>query len=673
MDTSIRRADGVEGGLVRLLRTLGAFLAFFLALNGLALAHSTEEMDAIRLSLTTWAVGLLNGDTDQVASVLHESMTTNEGWDRSRYLLITGGSLEELPVTRVFLEFAYHEPVQSDIRVAPVVVYQSNDLLKFAYSLTFRLTAKGWKIIHISSDVPLPPELLAADLPEQHTLYPVAIRLRDQTSRRPVSARVHVRDQDGAYWPPEGHQKNIPIGWRQDVGRDVLIDGRVYAYVEPDFVLPVPLGRYEIEVWRGIEYEPETMEFEVTTSQVPTVDVELRRWSNVQELGWYSGDTHVHFLDARTAFLEAEGEDLNVINVLATKWGELITNVEDFTGAPDRVSKPGRIVYVNEETRHDYLGHTVLLNLKRLIYPLSWGEAGDAGVPRGVDYPPMAVQADRAHEQGGFVSWAHFPGPTGELAIDVALGKIDSVDVITWGDPRTPREDRPSSFDVWYGFLNCGFKLPATAGTDKMWNTQVVGIPRTYVKVKSPFSYEGWLEGIREGRTFVTTGPILTFAAAGKQLGETISAVQGDVVPVIAKVKSHIPVESIEIVQRGRVVARKDNPDQLKELTLEANVTVSGSSWIAARAVSSEILPYQKSWYVLREGIPLIAHTSPFYIDVEGSRQTSPEDAALFLEWIDKTLSWLETEATLLVEEERKEMEHLFRSAREVYLVQLED
>lgn len=518
-----------------LLAALGPFLTLYLALNGPLLAHSTAEMDGVRLSLATWAVGLLNGDIDQVASVLHEGMTTNEGLGRSRYLLISRERLEELPITRIFLDFAYHEPLQGDIRVAPVVTYQSHGLLKVAHSLTFRLTNEGWKIIYISTDVPLPSELLSVNLPEQHTLYPVAVRLRDEGTLQPVSARVHIRDQAGTYWPPEAHQKNIPKGWRQDVGRDVLIEGRVYAYVEPDFELPVPEGRYEIEVWRGIEYEPQTLEFEVTTSQVPTLEIRLRRWSNIQERGWYSGDTHVHFLDPRTAYLEAEGEDLNVINVLATKWGELITNVEDFTGAPDPVSRPERIVYVNEESRHDYLGHTVLLNLKRLIYPLSWGEAGDAGVPRGVDHPSMAVQADKAHQQGGFVSWAHFPGPKGELAVDVALEKIDSVDVITWGDPRVPRDDRPSAFETWYRFLNCGFRLPASAGTDKMWNTQVVGIPRTYVKLENAFSYDGWLEGIRKGRTFVTTGPILTFGAAEKGLGETISASPGDVVPVRAE------------------------------------------------------------------------------------------------------------------------------------------
>ena len=185
--------------------------------------------------------------------------------------------------------------------------------------------------------------------------------------------------------------KNIPTGWREDVGGDVKVDEKTYAYVGPDFTLPLPVGSYVMEVVRGIEYEPRTIHFEVSESQVPTLVVELQRWSNVMEEGWFSGDTHVHFLDPRTGVLEMKGEDLNVLNILATKWGELITNVEHFTGTPSPLSDSKHIVYVNEECRHGFLGHTVLLNLKRLVYPLTWGGPGE-GVRGGHDYPTMAQQ-----------------------------------------------------------------------------------------------------------------------------------------------------------------------------------------------------------------------------------------------------------------------------------------
>ena len=77
---------------------------------------------------------------------------------------------------------------------------------------------------------------------------------------------------------------------------------------------------------------------------------------------------------------------------------------------------------MSEETRHDYLGHTVLLGLKKFIYPFGWGPPL-TGVHGGYDFPTMAHQADKAHANGAVVAWSHLPHPHAELPIDVALGK----------------------------------------------------------------------------------------------------------------------------------------------------------------------------------------------------------------------------------------------------------
>ena len=648
-------------------------LVWFVAIliTTVAFAHTTPEMDGVRLALHTFAHGLLNTDANMLASVLHDDLRTNDGRDKDGFLESIEGKIIEVPATKVLLKYALHEHVGEDVRVSPVVMFQSGGIEKASMSLTLRQVDKEWKIVQISTGLPLPDELGDVVLPEQYELHNVRVRLWDDSTGQPTHARIHVSDGKGEYWPPEGHQKNIPRGWREDIGGDVVIDKKTYAYVRPDFTLPVAEGSYTIEVMRGIEYEPLSMKFAVTASKVPELDLKLKRWSNVRQEGWYSGDTHVHFLDPGNAILEARGEDLNIVNILATKWVELITDVEHFTGGPDPVSEKEHIVYVNEETRHGFLGHTVLLNLKKLVYPLTWGTE-DEGVLGGIDYPSMAKQADKAHAQGGFVSWAHFPTPKGEVAIDIALGKIDSVDLMTWGDAFGQDSTRPPASKTWYRFLNCGFRVPATGGTDKMWNSQVVGIPRTYVKVDAPFSYQGWLEGVRAGRTFVTTGPILTFSAGSKGLGETINAKGSDVITVRADVRSRIPVDKIEIVQGGTIVAVKENKKKSRELSFETKVTVGESSWIAARAYGSILLPYQSSRYVRREGIPLMAHTSPIYIDVAGKPIRSPEDATFFIKWVDEALDWVKTKANIPNVSKRQEMVDLFQQAKEVYLEQLD-
>ena len=646
-------------------------LRLFLILSSLLitpslLAHETPEMAGARLALYTWAHAMANADLEALKGILDEEMTFNERMPRDAYLESFGRTLAQVPDNKILLKYVHYEHVEGGVRVQPVIWTRGRGAFSSAFSLTLRQTAQGWTVWRISTgqNVVLPDELTAPDLPERYQLHPLAVRLRDADTGQGVCARVHVEDNQKRYWPPQGHEKNVVTGWREDVGRDVVVGDRTYAYVDPEFTLPLPEGRYTMELVRGIEYEPSTQNFEVSKDGCSPLDIRLKRWSHIEQEGWYSGDTHVHFLDPHTAMLEARGEDVNVVNVLATKLRELITSVSHFTGAPDRLSDSQNIVYVNTENRHGFLGHTILLNLKQLVYPLSWGGPQE-GVPGGIDYPPMAHLADEAHAQGGLVSWAHFPYPKGELAVDVALGKLDSIDLMTARDSFASRDNLLVPADVWYGFLNCGFRLPAAAGTDKMWNTQVIGTPRTYVKVNGKFTYQAWVDGIRAGRTFVTTGPMLFFTAGkGISPGGTIQARQGDLIDVKVRVSSRIPVDRIEIIESGKIVAVKQNVEKARDLLFDAKVQVEGSSWVAARASAAHILPNSA------RGIPIMAHSSPVYLEVKGSRCSSPRDAALFVRWIDEALKWVESKANIPDAGQKTEMVELFQKAKQVYLEQ---
>ena len=59
---------------------------------------------------------------------------------------------------------------------------------------------------------------------------------------------------------------------------------------------------------------------------------ELERALRWRERGWVTADTHVHFLSPQTALLEGAAEGVNVVNLLASQWGEMFSNVGDFDG-----------------------------------------------------------------------------------------------------------------------------------------------------------------------------------------------------------------------------------------------------------------------------------------------------------------------------------------------------
>ncbi len=130
-----------------------------------------------------------------------------------------------------------------------------------------------------------------------------------------------------------------------------------------------------------------------------------------------------------------------------------------------------------------------------------------------------------------------------------------------------------------------------------------------------------------------------------------------------AAVNSRLPIERIEIIRDGEVVAVQENDEGARELTFETEVPVEKSSWIAARAFSSESLPYN--------GVPVMAHTSPVYVEVDGQPRVSPEDAAFLADWTDRAIEWARSEARFQFEAQREEMITLFERAKSIYLLQM--
>ena len=612
-----------------------------------------------RQAMVAFAYAAAVADGEAVAAVLHDSLTTSWGATKSDLVAqVTGSRKWQM---RFELRYAVFTEESSRTLASPVIQYGPTH--RYAHAFELVRDGQNWLIVRIDMGVEMPLELQESDRrnPEHHLLHPVTVRLRDQKTSAPVFARINVTDASGEYWPPEGHMKKVDTAWNPEVSGDAMIGGKSFAYVGPDFSLPLPIGSYEMEVVRGMEYEPRTIHFVVTASHVPTLEVELERWSNLEQEGWFSGDTHAHFIDPSSGLLEMKGEDLNVLNVLVTKWAELITNVEHFTGAPSELSEARHIIYVNEESRHGFLGHVNFLNLREPVYPLSWGGQAGGGVLGGPDYPTMASLADKAHAQGGLVVWAHFPFPGGELAVDMALGKIDAIELMSMGDAFSDIFGQLGPADTWYRFLNLGFRVPAVAGTDKMQNTVVVGSVRTYVKMEGPLTYEDWIEGIRAGRTFTTTGPMLQFSANGAEVGETITSETGGMISINVEVNSRTPIDRIEIVRGGEVVATKENPTGARRVGFTTEIPIDGSTWIAARAVSAVRLPYNQD-------LPLFAHTSPIYVDVPSRPISSPEDAAYFAEQCALAIEWAKSTAKVLDESQREEMIELYEKARQIYL-----
>ena len=187
---------------------------------------------------------------------------------------------------------------------------------------------------------------------------------------------------------------------------------------------------------------------------------------------------------------------------------------------------------------------------------------------------------------------------------DTVLGKIDAVELRYQGgfDALILRD--------WYKYLNCGYRLPAVGGTDKMSATRVTGGPRTCADLRDePFSLDAWMRAVRAGRMFSSTGALLLLRADGHAPGDEIAiAPRGATVEVEADPQSFAPLHHLEIVVNGRVVARADDRSGSNTLRLRERVHIAGPSWLAARCSAASETRASAGWpYVVA------AHTSPIY------------------------------------------------------------
>jgi hypothetical protein len=532
------------------------------------------------------------------------------------------------------------------------------------------------------------PWMVGAERPTELPALPgdvrIGLSIRDERGR-PTGLRLRVTDSSGRTFAPLGHLPR-PDGSSRAAGNLVLGDGEetpyeVHALAYDGARIDLPPGRYLFEARKGFEYEPVSREVEITSAPGQTVALPLRRFADFEAMGWYPGDTHVHFPGPSGIRYEMECEGLRVCSLLALKNGYRdpprpgdghFWNVEHFSPKLLPVSDARHFVKTGEEFRHGLLAHLIFQNLKSLVWPMSTGGLRESGVG-GYDWPLMIHAADEARRQRALVTWAHWPYPSMEAPLDIALGRIDSLDILTTGSPfehhpslveiykmRGPRAYSTPPIEMYYHYLNCGVRLAVSAGSDKMGLNPPMGSARTYVKTQGPLSYESWVEGIRRGRTFISNYPLLELSVDGRIPGGTLKLAPGRRgLKVKARARSIEPYEVLEIVLNGEVVASARPTGIFFDAAIDRIIEVERGGWIAARAHGPKMLPYgQGSWKM-----PVFAHTSPVYLAMPGRPPRATASAEILLEQLATLELWVRDTARFPSDDNRGEaLGHIARA-----------
>ena len=485
---------------------------------------------------------------------------------------------------------------------------------------------------------------------ERHYLHPQS-RLRISVKaegRGPQMARISVTDASGRFWAPKSALIHGDDGF--DRGKTPFEAHYYHDTRESsseDMYIDVPPGEIVVEVLRGFEDRPEHTKITLTSGESRELELELKplEWKKQTAGHWVSNDLHVHMNYGGTYVNypqrlrdEMEAEGLQIANNLIVNKEQRFPDVS-YRGSEVEGDADALLV-TGQEFHTSYWGHRGLLNLKdHLLLP---GYAGYPNTAASSLYPMNADVYDMAHAQGALVGAVHpfdevpdpFANPpqriTDELPLDVALGKVDYMEIVGFSDHR-------STASVWYRLLNLGFRIPAGAGTDAMTDYASlrgpVGLNRVYAWVPGwPLNIQLWFEALKKGHTFATNGPLLEFTLGGQRVGDELTFEKPqEAVAFTVKLRSIVPVDHLEIVCNGRILQTLKLEGARDSTSVNGTLPLKESGWCVLRASSD-----QAEYPVLDNYV--YATTSPVYVTIGGKPPHSPEDAKYFIAWIARVM-----------------------------------
>lgn len=492
--------------------------------------------------------------------------------------------------------------------------------------------------------------------------------IRDERGRS-VPARVAVLGSDGRAAAPAS-------AWiAGDDGFDRALQRSETHYFDcpSTCTLETPAGATAIWIQRGFGYLPWLKTVKLVAGRKSLVAVKLQPNALPPSFGRFeSADLHVHMNygghyrnTPENLARQARAEDLDVVYNLIVNKEERVPDVRYFSPSPDPASGEGVLILHSQEYHTSYWGHLGLLGLSdHLVTP---GFSAYQNSPLASAYPDNGVIADLAHAQGALVGYVHpfdqevdpfkDASLSNELPADVANGKVDYMEIVGFSDHK-------ATAHVWYRLLNLGYHIAAGAGTDAMANYAdlrgPVGMNRVFLDTNGDKSPAALLAALKQGRTFASNGPLLGLEIEGKHPGDTIVKEKPGQLSYRLAMRSPVPIEHLELVENGTVVKSFALRGDRRKLDSAGQIPVAHSGWLVLRAWNDGADPHTLDIYPY-------ATTSPLYLEMPGAMPPDPEDAAYFVQWIDRVIADASGRKDYRNEQEREAILAYLQKARDKF------
>jgi hypothetical protein len=456
----------------------------------------------------------------------------------------------------------------------------------------------------------------------------------DRDTRAPIAVRMHLKNAQGKAIKPPG----MPVCGDHFV---------FYDKIE----LKLPNGGYAFLIERGKEYLEQTGHFDIANFADDTKTVELKRFVDMAKEGWYSGDLDVQRPEKDLQLL-MQADDVHAVPLVT--WTD-----KKNTWAKQPLPKQPIGIFDNNFLYSVLGGEWTTpgntLRLFRLEKPLAAAPEKSAKTAIG-SLPLIPLVEIARREQNAWIDAGAFFAR--DLPFWIAAGQIDSVQLMNRHLEReglvtneaggfardaerlpNPNGNARWSQEIYYHLLNCGLRIPATAGSGSGINGNPVGYNRIYVhldeenlvpgqseKLPADVTWDNWWNSLRAGRTVVTNGPLLRANVEGFVPGHVFKVPAGQPLEffVALTLSTRDKIRYLEIIKNGKTEVEV-NLDQFKAAGGKLPpVRCTESSWFLVRAVADNPQTYR------------YASTAPFFVEMGYQPRVSRNSAQFFLDWTNK-------------------------------------
>lgn len=404
----------------------------------------------------------------------------------------------------------------------------------------------------------------------------------------------------------------------------------------------LPVGTYLATASRGPEYTIDERAVEIVKEENRGLEFVINRM--VDTTGWLALDPHMHTTKSDGSVSVAERIKSAVaegIEVLVATDHNIVT---DYSADLKRSGLDAQLTVLPgcEVTVPDVIHYNTY---PMLVRP---GEPGNGAINASGDSAGPLFAASREKDPAALLQVNHpRAGDLGffnNLDLDqksaaTALAELDmGFDVLEVMNGPYYFSSNEIAIQDWYHLLNRGYFFSAVGSSDSHGIDRAEpGYSRTYVadprSGPAALVGEALVQSIRQGRSFVTNGPMIDLRVNGGFGPGEVCPAQNGRVDIAIRVKSApwVAVDEVRLVLNGerRIIFPVSAPKrEIRKFDQQISLTLEHDTYLCVEALGKETLfPVLQSparGGSIKGGTLPFALTNPVFVDVDGNRKFDP-------------------------------------------------